>query len=113
MVAPGSTKDAGTNPEEKRIAISNIPIGRRIDIEEVVPARLVESIVKASAVSSVPDAELENVIQQVIGENPKAVADYKKGKEHAIMFLVGQIMRVTKGSIDPKKAKIMISSLLT
>lgn len=38
MVAPGSTKDAGTNPEEKRIPISSIPIGRRVEIEEVVDA---------------------------------------------------------------------------
>jgi 3-oxoacyl-[acyl-carrier protein] reductase len=38
MVAPGSTKNAGTNPEEKRIPVSQIPIGRRIEIEEVVEA---------------------------------------------------------------------------
>ena len=38
MVAPGSTKDAGTNPEEKRIPVSQIPIGRRIEIDEVVEA---------------------------------------------------------------------------
>jgi NAD(P)-dependent dehydrogenase (short-subunit alcohol dehydrogenase family) len=40
MVAPGSTKDAGTNPEEKRISVSQIPIGRRVDIDEVVEAIL-------------------------------------------------------------------------
>lgn len=40
MVAPGSTKGAGTNPEEKRIAVSEIPIGRRIEIDEVVAAVL-------------------------------------------------------------------------
>jgi 3-oxoacyl-[acyl-carrier protein] reductase len=38
MVAPGSTKDAGTIPEENRTSISQIPIGRRIEIEEVVEA---------------------------------------------------------------------------
>jgi len=38
MVAPGSTKDAGSNPEEKRIPISRIPIGRRVEIDEVVDA---------------------------------------------------------------------------
>lgn len=36
MVAPGSTEKAGTIPEGDRIPISNIPIGRRIEIEEVV-----------------------------------------------------------------------------
>lgn len=38
MVAPGSTKDAGSNPEDKRIPISSIPIGRRVEIDEVVDA---------------------------------------------------------------------------
>lgn len=38
MVAPGSTKNAGSNPEEKRIPIEQIPIGRRVEIDEVVDA---------------------------------------------------------------------------
>ncbi len=38
MVAPGSTKDAGVNPEGKRIPVSQIPIGRRVEIDEVVDA---------------------------------------------------------------------------
>jgi 3-oxoacyl-[acyl-carrier protein] reductase len=38
MVAPGSTKDAGTIPEENRTPVSQIPIGRRIEIDEVVEA---------------------------------------------------------------------------
>jgi 3-oxoacyl-[acyl-carrier protein] reductase len=38
MVAPGSTKDAGIIPEENRTPVSQIPIGRRIEIEEIVEA---------------------------------------------------------------------------
>jgi NAD(P)-dependent dehydrogenase (short-subunit alcohol dehydrogenase family) len=38
MVAPGSTRNAGTFPEEQRIPIASIPIGRRVEIEEVVEA---------------------------------------------------------------------------
>ncbi len=38
MVAPGSTRDAGTLPEESRIPIASIPLGRRVEIEEVVEA---------------------------------------------------------------------------
>ena len=40
MVAPGSTRGAGSNPEEKRIPISQIPLGRRVEVEEVVDAIL-------------------------------------------------------------------------
>ncbi len=38
VVAPGSTADAGTNPEEKRIPVSQIPLGRRVAVDEVVDA---------------------------------------------------------------------------
>ena len=38
MVAPGSTKDAGDLPEEKRIPINHLPLGRRVEIGEVVGA---------------------------------------------------------------------------
>jgi len=40
MVAPGSTKDAGDVPEGQRIPIDRIPLGRRVEIEEVVEAVL-------------------------------------------------------------------------
>lgn len=38
MVAPGSTAGAGSLPEERRIPVSQIPIGRRVEIDEVVDA---------------------------------------------------------------------------
>ncbi len=47
-------------------------------------------------------ADLEKIVEKVIKNNPKAIGDYKKGKETAIQFLIGQIMRETKGSANPK-----------
>jgi NAD(P)-dependent dehydrogenase (short-subunit alcohol dehydrogenase family) len=38
MVAPGSTRDAGTIPESQRIPISHIPLGRRVEVEEIAAA---------------------------------------------------------------------------
>lgn len=74
--------------------IANWLINRNIDIGEVLPAQLVERIVKATQVATVPDVELEKIIQQVLSQNQKAVRDYKKGKEQALMFLVGQVKRM-------------------
>ncbi|MFN4212713.1 MAG: Asp-tRNA(Asn)/Glu-tRNA(Gln) amidotransferase subunit GatB [Microgenomates group bacterium] len=45
---------------------------------------------------------LENVIAKVIEVNKKAVDDYKKGKQNALMFLVGEVMKEVKGKADPK-----------
>ncbi|MBU4331784.1 Asp-tRNA(Asn)/Glu-tRNA(Gln) amidotransferase subunit GatB [Patescibacteria group bacterium] len=45
--------------------------------------------------------ELSSIIAQVIKNNPNPVAQYKKGKEGAIMFLVGRVMKQTKGRANP------------
>ncbi|HLG43127.1 MAG TPA: Asp-tRNA(Asn)/Glu-tRNA(Gln) amidotransferase subunit GatB [Planctomycetota bacterium] len=43
---------------------------------------------------------LEAAVDQVIAANPKAVADYKGGKETTEKFLIGQVMRLTRGRAD-------------
>ena len=45
---------------------------------------------------------LENVADEVINENPQPAMDYKAGKEASLQFLVGQIMKKTKGKANPK-----------
>lgn len=55
---------------------------------------------------------LESIIDSVINDNPKAVNDFKSGKQATIGYLVGQVMQKTKGSADPNKAKdILIKKL--
>jgi len=57
-------------------------------------------------------AELEKIANQVIIDNPKVVADYKSGKEVALMSLVGQGMKATKGSANPQVLKEVFLKLL-
>lgn len=45
--------------------------------------------------------ELERYIEQVITENSQSVADYKAGKERAFGFLIGQVMKLTRGKASP------------
>jgi aspartyl-tRNA(Asn)/glutamyl-tRNA(Gln) amidotransferase subunit B len=47
-------------------------------------------------------AAVAEVIRQVTSNNKQAVADYKAGKEQAIKFLVGQVMKETRGRANPK-----------
>ncbi|GAV23908.1 Asp-tRNA(Asn)/Glu-tRNA(Gln) amidotransferase subunit GatB [Carboxydothermus pertinax] len=61
-----------------------------------------EVIVKEKGLVQITDlGELETVVAKVIASNPKAVEDYKNGKEKAIGFLVGQIMKETRGRANP------------
>lgn len=59
-------------------------------------------IVAEEGLLQIADAdEIEPIIEEVIRTNPEAVAQYKRGKETVLRFLVGQVMRATKGKADP------------
>lgn len=55
---------------------------------------------------------LKEIAQKIIDVSPKVVADYKGGKETALMSLVGQIMKETKGGANPQMAKQLLIDLL-
>jgi len=55
---------------------------------------------------------LKEIAQKIIDSNEKVVADYKGGKEPALMSLVGQMMKETKGSANPQVAKQVLMDLL-
>jgi aspartyl-tRNA(Asn)/glutamyl-tRNA(Gln) amidotransferase subunit B len=48
------------------------------------------------------ESELEKTINRVLDENPGPVSDYRNGKKQAMGFLVGQVMKFTKGKANPK-----------
>ncbi len=47
-------------------------------------------------------SELEVIIEEIIGKNPKAVEDFKAGKEASLKFLVGKCMSAAKGKANPQ-----------
>ena len=62
--------------------------------------------------ASVNAGNIQDIVKQIIDNNPKAVADYKGGKEATMGFLVGQVMQVTKGSVNPNEARNILIGLL-
>ena len=72
-----------------------------------------EEIIKERGLSQISDTgELEAAIVDVINSNAQAVSDYKAGKETALKFLVGQVMRATKGRANPVMAGDMLQKKL-
>lgn len=51
--------------------------------------------------------------REAIDENEKAVADYKAGNENSLKFLVGQVMKKSKGAANPTSASQILSDLLS
>ena len=61
-----------------------------------------EAIVKAKGLLQISDeGAIAAAVDEVIAKNPKSVADYRAGKEKAIGFLVGQVMKATRGKANP------------
>jgi aspartyl-tRNA(Asn)/glutamyl-tRNA(Gln) amidotransferase subunit B len=57
--------------------------------------------------------ELTGVVEQVIAQNPKPVADFLGGKETALKALVGQVMRETRGRANPALAQQLLREQLS
>ncbi len=55
---------------------------------------------------------LENAVSEAIKENQKAVDDYLGGKDVALNFVVGQVMRKTRGRADPETILTMLKKRL-
>lgn len=67
------------------------------------------AIIEDKKLAQISDEGLiESVIEKVIASNPEAIEDYKKGKKNALTFLIGQVMKETKGKANPK----MVNELL-
>ncbi len=77
-------------------------------------ARNAADIIHEKGLSQISDtAELEQIIAEVIKSNAQPVADYKAGKETALKFLIGQVMRVTKGRANPKLVNDLLKEKLS
>lgn len=66
-------------------------------------------IVESQGLKQVSDINaLQSIVDKVIEEHPHIVLDYKNGNENVIQFLVGQVMRHSKGSANPQVAKQLL-----
>ena len=71
------------------------------------------ALVKARGLGQVSDtAALEGFVEQALAANAKSVEDYKAGKKAAAGFLVGQVMKLSRGKADPKLVGELVAQKL-
>ena len=59
-------------------------------------------LVKAMGTTLISDeSEILAIVKQVLDNNPQSIIDYKNGKDRAVGFLVGQVMKLTQGKANP------------
>jgi aspartyl-tRNA(Asn)/glutamyl-tRNA(Gln) amidotransferase subunit B len=76
-------------------------------------SRDAEDIIRDKDLNQISDLDrIEEMASMVISTNPQAVADYRVGKEQSLKFLVGQMMKETKGRVNPNLAAELLKKKL-
>ena len=120
------------NREEKQISDTKLTKEKMIDLVEKIDNntlssknlkeiiddilesdKTVSEIMKEKHVTNITDVSLlKEIVVKIINENKESVIDYKAGKDRALKYLMGQIMKETKGSANPKMVnEILIEEL--
>lgn len=86
--------------ENKTISVK---IAKEIFPEMIKSGKDPEEIVKEKGLVQISDtSEIEKAVEKVIAANPKDVEEFISGKEKVLGFLVGQVMKETKGKANPQ-----------
>jgi len=89
----------------------SIKMGKDIVSEMFKTGKNPEEIVKEKGLIQINDeSELIRIVNEVLDGNPNALADLRDGKDRAMGFLVGQMMRATQGKANPKKVNEILRS---
>jgi len=102
---------AGTITDKSGVEVLRVMLDQRLKNEKVetpdaIVARL--GLTKTAGDTGVIAAAIEEAIR----ENPKALEDYKNGEGKALNFLVGQVMKKTRGKADPAELNRMLTEAL-
>jgi len=82
-----------------------IMISKEITIEELISQANLEQMSDSK--------ELEKIIEKVLTQNGKVVLDYQNGKTNALQFLIGQVIKETKGRANPKMVEELIKNKIS
>ncbi len=72
----------------------------------------IDDIIESKGLFAIPKDEIVKFCKEAIEENPKAVQDYLGGKKQALNYLVGQVMKKTRGRADPGETAKILSEML-
>lgn len=77
--------------------------------EDVMNGKKAADVVEAKGMKQVSDTSLiEALIKETLDEQPQSIEDYRNGKDRAVGFLVGQVMKKSKGQANPAMTNQMI-----
>ena len=101
---------------EKKLIDTNVissAIAKKVFIDMFETGKMAKQIVDEKGLVQITDTKaIEEIIVKVVDNNSQSVSDYLAGKDKAIGFLVGQIMKETKGKANPKIVNELLLKIL-
>jgi aspartyl-tRNA(Asn)/glutamyl-tRNA(Gln) amidotransferase subunit B len=102
---------AGTITDKSGVEVLRVMLDQRVKNEPCEsPAAIVARLNLAKTTGDT--GAIVAAIDEVINENPKALEDYQAGMAGALNFLVGQVMKKTRGKADPSELNRMLTEAL-
>lgn len=87
-------------------------VNKKLDYEKVSAKDYLSGLESKSASKISDESVLKPIIEKILADNPTVVADYKAGKQNALGFFVGSVMKATQGKADPGITNNLLRSLL-
>lgn len=88
-------------------------IAKTVFKEMLVSGKKPQQIVEEKGLVQISDeGAILGIVEQVVAANPQSVEDYKAGKQKAIGFLVGQVMKESKGKANPGMVNKLLADVL-
>ena len=88
-------------------------IGKKVLRDMFETGKSPEKIVKEKGLIQISDeGELEKIVDKVLSENEQSIIDYRNGKDRALGFLVGQVMKATRGKANPQMVNQIVREKL-
>jgi aspartyl-tRNA(Asn)/glutamyl-tRNA(Gln) amidotransferase subunit B len=102
---------AGTITDKSAVDVLRVMLDQRHKGEATeTPDTIVQRLNLAKTTGD--DSAITAAIEEAVNENPKALEDYRAGKAGALNFLVGQVMKKTRGKADPATLNRMLTEAL-
>ncbi len=85
----------------------------KVVFEEIMQGKDPKKVVEEKGMKQMSDAgELLSIVTSVLDANPQSIEDFKNGKDRAVGFLVGQVMKASKGQANPTLTNQLIQEEL-
>lgn len=83
-------------------------------LEAMLDGKDPETIINEKGIKQVSnEGEILKIVCEVLDENPQSIEDFKNGKDRALGFMVGQVMKKSKGQANPKMASDLLTKELS